>query len=177
MSSRRVPSRRIAAALCAAFVMHTAPAVRAGDESESKPSAPELKTTPAPAGWEGYGAPVSNKKPMAVAKLLADPKKYAGKTVLVEGAVTGVCQNKGCWMTMQHEGKEMRVRFKDYAFFVPKDCAGRTARIEGVFKVEKIPVEEARHYLEDAGRAEDAAKITEPQDGFTFMASGVQLQH
>ena len=35
-------------------------------------------------------------------------------------------------------------RFKDYAFFVPKDCTGRTARIEGVLSVQEIPVEDAR---------------------------------
>lgn len=170
MPSRQPILHRIAAAgLCAALAVPFTLAAHAG---ESKPTPQEQ----APAGWESFGAPVSGKKALAVAKVLGEPKKYAGKTVLVEGAVSGVCQNRGCWMTMQHEGKEMRVRFKDYAFFVPMDCAGRTARIEGVFKIEKIPVEEARHYLEDAGRAEDAAKITEPVDGFTFMASGVLLQ-
>jgi len=168
MSSRPTVRRRTAAAtLCAALVWQFAAAVRAGEAPQNQP---------APAGWESFGAPIASKKPLPVAKLLAKPEKYAEKTVLVEGAIAGVCQNRGCWMTMQHDGKEMRVRFKDYAFFVPKDCAGRTARIEGIFKVEKIPVDEARHYLEDAGRTEDAAKITEPVDGYTFMASGVLLQ-
>ena len=170
MPSRQPVLQRIAAAgLCAALAVPFALAAQAGESKTAQQA-------PAPAGWEGFGAPIASKKPLAVAKVLEEPKKYADKTVLVEGTVSGVCQNRGCWMTMQHEGKEMRVRFKDYAFFVPKDCAGRTARIEGVFKVEKIPVDEARHYLEDAGRSEDAAKITEPVDGFTFMASGVLLQ-
>lgn len=170
MPSRLTTPRRVAAAaLCTALGLPFATAAGAGE-----PAAAQQEQ--APLTWEAFGAPISNKKPMAVAKVLDEPKKYAGKTVLLEGTVGEVCQNKGCWMTMLHEGKEMRVRFKDYAFFVPKDCAGQTARIEGVFKVEKIPVDEARHYLEDAGRKEDAAKITEPVDGYTFMASGVRLQ-
>lgn len=133
------------------------------------------KVHAAPPGWTAYGSGVGKKAAVPVAQLLAEPAKYNGKTLAVEGEINGVCQNKGCWMTMQDGDKEMRVRFKDYAFFVPKDCAGRTARIEGTFAVEMIPVEDARHYLEDAGKTEEAAKITEPVEGFTFMASGVIL--
>jgi hypothetical protein len=133
------------------------------------------KVHSAPPGWTAYGSGVSKKAAVPVAQLLAEPGKYNGKTLAVEGEILGVCQNKGCWMTMQDGGKEMRVRFKDYAFFVPKDCAGKTARIEGVFAVEMIPAEDARHYLEDEGKMEEAAKITAPVEGFTFMASGVIL--
>jgi hypothetical protein len=131
---------------------------------------------PAPDGWKAYGAGVESKKTLPVATVLESPQKYAGKTVTVEGEVSGVCLVKGCWMTMQSADREMRVHFKDYGFFVPMDCAGRTARIEGVFNIETIPVEEARHYLEDAGKPEEAAKITEPVDGFTFVATGVLLR-
>jgi len=134
------------------------------------------QSTPAatPAGWTAFGAGVA-KPAMPLAQVLDAPQKYSGKTITIEGPVTGVCQVKGCWMTMQHADKEMRIRFKDYAYFVPKDCAGRTARVEGVFAIETIPIEEARHYLEDAGKPEEAAKITAPVDGYTFMASGVLL--
>jgi hypothetical protein len=113
---------------------------------------------------------------MTLAKLLDEPAAHSGKTVVVEGVVDEVCQNKGCWMTLKHDGKDMRVRFKDYAFFVPKDSSGKTARVEGVFEVKDVPVDEARHYLEDAGKPEEAAKITAPVKSFTFMASGVELR-
>ncbi len=134
------------------------------------------KAFKAPTGWKAFGAGVSTAPVVPVATLLLSAPEYAGKPVVVEGPIAGVCQNKGCWLTMLHEGKEMRVRFKDYAFFVPKDCGGKTARVEGVLAIEKIPVDEARHYLEDAGKNDEAAKITEPVDGYTFMASGVLLQ-
>jgi len=130
----------------------------------------------APAGWTAFGGGVAAQAAaIPVAQVLDAPQKYSGKTLTVEGPIQGVCQVKGCWMTMQHGDKSMRVRFKDYAFFVPKDCAGKTARIEGVFAVEMVPVEEARHYLEDEGKPEEAAKITAPVESFTFLASGVLL--
>jgi len=154
-----------------AAVLTTATAATGGDAKAGAP-----KTFKAPSGWKAFGAGVSTAPVVPVATLLTSAPEYAGKPVVVEGPVSGVCQNKGCWLTMQHEGKEMRVRFKDYAFFVPKDCGGKTARVEGVLAIEKIPVDEARHYLQDAGKNDAADKITEPVDGYTFMASGVLLQ-
>ena len=131
----------------------------------------------APATVMAYGAGVAaDKQAMPFAKLLSESADQNGKTVVVEGTVASVCKNKGCWMTLQHEGKEMRVRFKDYAFFVPKDCEGKTARVEGVFAIEMVSVADARHYLEDEGKLEEAKKITEPVESYTFMASGVTLR-
>jgi hypothetical protein len=159
------------ALIVAAAVLGTATAVWGGTATGGA-----AKTFKAPSGWQAFGAGVSSAPVVPVATLLGAAPDYAGKTVVVEGPVSGVCQNKGCWLTMQHADKEMRVRFKDYAFFVPKNCAGKKARVEGVLAIEKIPVDEARHYLQDAGKNDAAAKITEPVDGYTFMASGVLLQ-
>ena len=70
----------------------------------------------------------------------------------------------------------MRVRFKDYGFFVPKDIAGRQAVVEGYAFREVTTVEELRHYAEDEGlSAEEIAKITEPVEEVKFLASGVYL--
>jgi len=165
----------IALAVAAAFG-----GTRSKDKSTAAtaPAAPaKVPVTAAPATVTAYGAGVAaDKEAMPFAKLLGEASKLDGKTVVVEGSVAAVCKNKGCWMTLQHEGKEMRVRFKDYAFFVPKDCEGKTARVEGVFAIEMVSVADARHYLEDEGKHEEAKKITEPVESYTFMASGVTLR-
>ena len=138
---------------------------------------PTAEATPAAeVRWDAFGAPIADAAPLPAADVMAAPEKFAGQTILVEGNVSEVCQAKGCWMTMKGADTEMRIRFKDYGFFVPKDCAGRTARMEGVVTVEMTSVEEARHYLEDAGKHEEAEKITEPVKSITFMASGVRLK-
>lgn len=129
-----------------------------------------------PVGSQLFGAPLTpSGRVLTTAELLAASGTYQGQTVVVEGEVVEVCQNKGCWMTFMDGEREMRIRFKDYAFFVPKDCGGKTARIEGVFEMKEVPVDEARHYLEDAGKPEEAAKITAPVPSYTFMASGVVI--
>ncbi len=102
----------------------------------------------------------------------------AGKdslNVTVRGKVTEVCQKKGCWMDMDlGSGKSMTVRFKDYGFFVPMNGTGRTAVIKGVAKVKTDDVNWLRHKAEDAGAsAEEIAKITEPVQSISFVATGV----
>lgn len=97
----------------------------------------------------------------------------------VQATVSAVCQAKGCWMTLVSttaDKPEMMVKFKDYGFFVPKDIAGRQVIMQGVAYREVTPVDELRHYAEDAGKsAAEIAAITQPKEELKFMASGVLL--
>ena len=96
----------------------------------------------------------------------------------VVGEVSSVCQKKGCWMTIASHGgdEQMMVRFKDYGFFVPKDIAGRKVVMQGYAYKEVTPVDELRHYAEDAGKTkEEIEAITEPKEEIKFLASGVLL--
>jgi len=97
--------------------------------------------------------------------------------VKITGSVNEVCQVKGCWMTMGNDETSMRVKFKDYGFFVPKDCSGKSAVLNGIMKKEIVSIDEQKHYLEDAG-AEQAEidAITEDKENLSFIASGVRLQ-
>lgn len=92
--------------------------------------------------------------------------------------VDEVCQAKGCWMKVDLEnGEQAMVKFKDYGFFMPKDIAGREVVLHGKAFVNEVPVDEQRHYAEDAGKsAEEIAKITEPKKTFSFVADGVLLK-
>jgi hypothetical protein len=89
--------------------------------------------------------------------------------------VESVCQVKGCWMKVKLDnGETMRVMFKDYGFFVPKDIAGKTVVFEGEAQKKMVPVEHLQHYAKDAGQSqEEIAKITEPKQELTFIADGV----
>jgi hypothetical protein len=122
-----------------------------------------------------FGEKITDKGAVAAAEL---PKKIGNKekmTAKVTGTVESVCQAKGCWMKVKTaDGQTMRVSFKDYGFFVPKDIAGRTVVIEGEAKMKTTPVVELQHYAEDAGKSKaEIAKITEPKRELTFVAEGV----
>jgi len=97
----------------------------------------------------------------------------------VEGEIVEVCQKKGCWMTVKKDdGTVVRVTFKDYGFFVPKDAAGKWVVMEGIAFYDTLSVATLQHYAEDAGKpAEEVAKITEPEYKITFEAEGVIIKN
>ena len=127
-------------------------------------------------GWDSFGASIPLDTPMTLADVLADPAAHDGKTVHLEAEIAECCPVKGCWMTLVEGDETVRVVFEDYGFFVPLDSGGRTVRLRGVFEVREIPLDEARHYLEDAGRPEEAAALTGPQQGYQITATGVLLR-
>jgi hypothetical protein len=94
-----------------------------------------------------------------------------------EGIVKEVCQQKGCWMKVDvGNGEEMLVRFKRYAFFVPKDAAGKKVVLNGKAFAYQSSVAEQRHYAEDAGKSKkEVSSIKKPQKAVRFEADGVLL--
>ena len=72
----------------------------------------------------------------------------------------------------------MMVHFKDYGFFVPKDCSGKHIVMEGIAFIDVTPVAQLRHYAEDAGKSkEEIEKITADEKELTFEASGVIISN
>lgn len=99
------------------------------------------------------------------------------KELTVEAKINECCQKKGCWMNVDlGNEEEMRVTFKDYGFFMPLDCGGKTAVMKGIAYYDTIPVDYLRHYAEDAGKSqEEIDAITEPELQLVFEATGVKL--
>lgn len=132
------------------------------------------EATPAAAS-NTFGAAVDPTGAITVDQLVASPDAWTGKEVTVKGTIREVCQKKGCWSTLSSSNPEVNLMVKDkeYQIFLPKDVAGRTALVHGIFTVEVMPLEEARHYAQDAGK--DPSTITEAPRSFLMDAAGVQL--
>lgn len=149
---------------------------------QSTPSASQAGSAAAPAQAattsltsKTYGAAITadGAKPLAELKQVLGTQDSA--QVKLIGTADAVCQAKGCWLTMKTpEGQEMRVRFKDYAFFVPKNINGKTVVINGWAHRETVPVKDLQHYATDAGKSEkEVAAITQPEVQLNFEADGV----
>jgi hypothetical protein len=126
--------------------------------------------------WEHFGDGITESAATPLADVLKKPEDYTGKVVRIEAPITAVCQTKGCWMHLGSQQPPVMVKFKDYGFFVPKDASGRTAIVEGTMAMKQETVEETKHYLEDAGKHDEAAKVTEGRKLYRFMASGVAIK-
>lgn len=153
----------------------------ATEEEEEMPVATFPADSIAEDGTAFYGMRISQDEGFVAANALAPVVAAAnGKVdVRVTGEVTDACKVKGCWMMVKTgENEDMRVRFQDYGFFVPKDCAGKTAFMEGTASYDTTSIADLRHYAVDGGmtEAEAEAKYTEPEVAITFLATGVILK-
>lgn len=128
---------------------------------------------------QNIGAPVTAQGAITYDELATRMAATDSLAVKVTGKVSEVCQTKGCWMVIvpDQPGKpDMRVTFKDYGFFMPKDIVGKRVVIDGFARVEITPVDVLRHYAEDAGQTpEQIAAITEPKREVAYEASGVLI--
>jgi len=129
---------------------------------------------------ETFGDALTGVPPVvSIAELAAAPVKFRGQTVRLEGAVRAVCQKKGCWMEVRpvedREAAGVTVKFKGYAFFMPKDSRGAHATLEGkVNVIDMTPAEVAefeREGGEIANKNPDGSATT-----LLVMANGVELR-
>ena len=127
-----------------------------------------------------YGKPVPDAAALSVSKVLGLSPRLADQQIQVEGKVSGVCKREGCWVTLkdpaQASDETLRVIFKDHAFTVPVELAGRTVVAAGVLRVSETSVERQRHLAEDAGKsAAEIAAITAPRHEATLEADGLKV--
>ncbi len=128
--------------LAAAVLLLLAPAVPAADA-------------------EAYGDGVKLEKATPIAKILADPDAYVGKTVRVEGGVLDVCPKKGCWIEIGDEEQNIRIKVDDGVIVFPTDATGKVAAAQG--EVESIEMTREKyvgwlaHLAEEKGETFDAA--------------------
>lgn len=140
----------------------------AGSSQATTPSSSVQRTEK----MASYGAGVKSKSYMPLAQAVVD-KKF-NTTVALTATVAEVCQVKGCWMILVDGDTKVRVTFKDYGFFMPKNLAGAKVVVEGVLSEEVLSEKDARHYAEDAGKSKaEIANIKGDQRELGFEATGV----
>mgnify|MGYP003668713864 CR=1 FL=1 len=124
-----------------------------------------------------FGEAITVEGAVTVEELLAMMVESDSVNAKVIATATDVCAKKGCWMKVAlPDSSEMRITFKDYGFFVPKDIAGKQVVFEGYAKLDVTSVDDLRHFAEDAGKTPDEiAAITEDEKAVVFEATGVVI--
>ena len=96
--------------------------------------------TGASAGAETFGTAPTVTEATPIAQLLAKPADFQGKTVRVEGIVTGVCTMMGCWMALAPtdapKGPAILIKVDDGVIVFPTSARGKRATAQGV--VERV---------------------------------------
>ena len=129
-----------------------------------------------------YGEPLSSGKVVAIEHVLDHPDEFLGKTVKVEGLINGVCEKRGCWMTLAsktEDFKEIRIKVEDGVMVFPMEAKGKTAVAEGKFIKIEMSMEQTiaykKHHAEEHGEDFDPASVTEPMVYFQIEGIGAEI--
>ena len=148
-------------------------------KNEKTEEKPMVETEEIAINYQSFGEKITDADVLTKAEMAEKYKRLtAGDTINVKfvSTVKDVCQKKGCWMNLEMGKGQTMVRFKDYAFFMPKDIAGKEVIVAGRAYVEEMSVDDQRHYAQDGGAtAEEIAAITEPKRTLAFEATGVLI--
>jgi hypothetical protein len=123
---------------------------------------------------EHYGAPVKTGQPIALEAAITQLSNATTADVLIEAKVETICVAKGCWLGLVSNTGDVRVTFKDYAFFVPSSLIGKTVVVEGKLEKVTMTLDETKHYVKDAGG--DPSTVTAPRVEYRIVASGVRVK-
>jgi len=123
-----------------------------------------------------FGATFTDTKTVALKDVIENVDKYSGKTIKVEGEITDVCQAKGCWLVVTDGERAMRVKFKDYGFFVPTNASGKKVILEGIVENKTISEMHAQHLAQESKEKVDPSTIKGPQQVIMIIATGVEIK-
>jgi hypothetical protein len=90
----------------------------------------------AAAAPERFGTGVSLKEATPIERLIARPSEFEGKTVRVEGTISAVCTEMGCWMALApdaaKDGSTLMIKVDDGVITFPVSAKGKRAAAQGV---------------------------------------------
>jgi hypothetical protein len=122
----------------------------------------------AAAGGQTFGDGVRLTETTTISALYAQPEKFVGKAIRIDGVVTSVCEEMGCWMALAEKGKpDQTVRFKveDGKVVFPISARGKNASAEGVFQ----RIEKADKEANEAAREQTAKDTKAPAFSQTYQ--------
>ena len=89
-----------------------------------------------------FGTALTLTEATRVSDIYANPEKYNGKRVQVQGPNVDVCAQMGCWLALGSDKEFQTIRFKvdDGVIVFPMSVKGMNAKVEGVISVETLSV-------------------------------------
>lgn len=110
-----------------------------------------------------FGAALTLTEVTKVSDIYADPEKYSGKRVQVEGPIVDVCAQMGCWLALGSDKEFQTIRFKveDGVIVFPMSVKGKNVKVEGVITVETLT--EAQQIAQGMEHAKEQKTTFDPK--------------
>jgi hypothetical protein len=125
-----------------------------------------------------YGEKLTLKETTKISDIIANPEKYNGKKVKVEGAIVGVCEKRGCWIRISGDKEFEAIRFKveDGVIVFPMEVKGNNVVAEGVVSVTTMTkeqlIEQGKHQAKEHGTEFDPSTVTGPKTTLQINGTG-----
>lgn len=129
-----------------------------------------------------YGKELTLKKATKVSDIFANPEKYEGKNILIEGTIVAVCEHQGCWLEIKGEKPEQKIRVKGNEGEVsfPLTAIGSKAKAEGEFSVVQLSKEQViaihKHEAEMAEKEFDPSTVKEGRKIYMIKLHGAVIE-
>ena len=126
---------------------------------------------------EKLGKGVTLKEATPIKELFETPEKFVGKTIRIDGVVTAVCQEMGCWMALGDSADAKNtVRLKvnhDGKIVFPISAKGKTASAEGVFEKVSATDKESKEVIKEQA---EVMTVSEFSKKYQINASGAVIK-
>jgi hypothetical protein len=126
------------------------------------------------------GLPLSKKAALSVSEAIKNEDQIKDGYVKVHGTIKSVCKKKGCWFVIKDTKSQQKIRITSlgYKFFVPKDCEGYSATVEGQFESKTMSVAEGQHMADDKAThtGKKAEKVSKEIKEYRIASVGVELK-
>ena len=129
-----------------------------------------------------FGKKITLKEKTKISDIIANPEKYHGKKVLVEGPITDVCKMRGCWIRLgsDKEFETMTFKVEDGVIVFPMEIKGKTALAEGVVSVATTSVEDqieqGKKHAKESGEEFDPSSVKGPKTVIQIKGEGAVVK-
>lgn len=129
-----------------------------------------------------YGKEVTLKQSTKISEIVANPEKFNGKKVLVEGPIVDVCKERGCWIKIGSDKEFESIRFKveDGVIVFPMEIKGKNTTAEGVVSYKVFSVEEliknGEEHAKEEGKTFDPSTVKGPKTILQINGEGAQVE-
>jgi hypothetical protein len=128
-----------------------------------------------------FGRGVDMSKVESISTILAKPEAFVDQQVTVNGTITAVCKNRGCWMELTSDKRfgKLRIKVKDGDMVFPVSTKGRKAYATGKLTEKTLnkqqTINHLRHMAQDANQPFDEASVTQGMVIYQLTPTGVTI--
>jgi len=157
-----------------ALLLFTSSSVFAQEENAVKRLSEPIEISDA---WEVYGSPMSEDVDMHPLNVIIEgAREFSGREITSHGVITEVDQELGSWIVFSEGDRNVRVTFKDKAFFVPTNCVGRHAEVRGYLQALG---KATQHAASDIEGVQDDGSVAATDDDrgreYTIISTAIRI--